>query len=1281
MADGKKKNRKYLEATKDWRVFFSKKQLETAENFVKNGKILAFESNEKAAAAFVGNNRSQAYYPRIWNAPTRYSEDWDEDCFTCSCSVAMPKRDRWGYEGVKKTCTHEAALLLMWEKEHGPWFFRETDEEWEARKKEEAYEAEMKRRQKQKKQEEAQVWSASGWKFSPGNPDQDLFFNIPALVRTFETTLYAIHCAKDYVANKKISFSKDPSIDYGIDGRQVLKCSFDVQDEYEPASLSMIIAPDGIYNRRCNCRRTVFYFGGFSQTLDSVKLCGHELAALDLAWEYVKEHNPGDATNQTAEKLFSILDGKDGFEAQETEPGREKKKVVSITPRLQIQQDSISLSFKIGRTGGKSLILKGFRKLQEAIDEEKTFSVGKSLTLDFAEETINDESSVWLDYIQERIRDADRINHKLDNYGYGYYSRGVSVQNSEKLTGAALDQFYAMTEGQDLDYENKIDGSKGKLHVGEVDFKLRLNGVNLKSSSGKADGLSVTGRLPAVISGVRQKYIVSGQRLGAVSAAQWAAISPFRQIADKEGKISFEIGQGRLAEFYYRVLPGMMENPYIDYEDRTDAAVKELLPPEPEFVFRLDMDDNDRCVAEAEVSYDDNRYVLSHLNKNAAGGYRDQKQEERVVACIEDFFPKYDPDKQMWMSKAGDDAVFAVLDEGIAQLGKYGEVLVTDRISSRPVRSMPSVTIKVSIDGGLLDLSVLSKEVSKEELLQIYNSYRQKRKYHKLKDGSFLNLDGESAFSSIEEVAGELDLSAEDIISMKKSIPMYRALFLDHLLEEHEELVSSRDRTYRALIKNFHTIRDADYDVPGDMEDILRPYQVYGHKWMRTVTEAGFGGILADEMGLGKTLEAISVLESMKQAGSLDKALVVCPASLVYNWEEEIQRFAPGLSVVPVAGTAAVRKKILGEVEAENHADVYITSYDLLRSDISFYKEFRFSIMIIDEAQYIKNQKAAMTKAVKVVRADKRVAMTGTPIENRLAELWSIFDYLMPGFLYDYKTFSEKYEAPITKKKDADATEKLKSMVGPFILRRRKEEVLKDLPPKLEEVRYARLEKEQRKLYDAQVVRMKELLKGGSSKGEDKIRILAELTKIRQICCDPALLFEDYKSESAKREACIELVRNAIGGGHRMLIFSQFTSMLELLEEDLQKEKIQYYKITGATPKAKRLQDVHAFNEGDVPVFLISLKAGGTGLNLTGADMVIHYDPWWNLAAQNQATDRAHRIGQSKTVTVYRLIARDTIEEKILQMQQAKKDLADAILSGEQQSLMSLTDEELLALL
>lgn len=320
---------------------------------------------------------------------------------------------------------------------------------------------------------------------------------------------------------------------------------------------------------------------------------------------------------------------------------------------------------------------------------------------------------------------------------------------------------------------------------------------------------------------------------------------------------------------------------------------------------------------------------------------------------------------------------------------------------------------------------------------------------------------------------------------------------------------------------------------------------------------------------------------------------------------------------------------------------------------------------------------------MKVVNSQTRYALTGTPIENRLSELWSIFDYLMPGFLYGYDVFKREMESPIVKNSDEAAMKRLQKMVGPFILRRLKGDVLKDLPAKLEESRYVRFGSTQQKLYDAQVLHMKESIakQDDTEFNKNKMLILAELTRLRQICCDPSLCFENYKGEAAKLEACLQLVQSAIDGGHRMLVFSQFTSMLAILEKKLAESEIPYYTITGSTSKEKRLQMVKEFNEGDVPVFLISLKAGGVGLNLTGADVVIHYDPWWNLAVQNQATDRAHRIGQTKKVTVYKLIAKGTIEEKIQKLQETKKDLAEQVIGGEGAQLGSLSREEIMELL
>ena len=398
------------------------------------------------------------------------------------------------------------------------------------------------------------------------------------------------------------------------------------------------------------------------------------------------------------------------------------------------------------------------------------------------------------------------------------------------------------------------------------------------------------------------------------------------------------------------------------------------------------------------------------------------------------------------------------------------------------------------------------------------------------------------------------------------------------------------------------------------------------------------------------------------------------------NWAEELARFAPALSAAVIAGTGPERQALLKKTV---DADVLITSYDLLKRDIDAYGPLSFRYQIIDEAQAIKNPATEAAKSVKLINSEVRFALTGTPIENRLSELWSIFDYLMPGYLYGYEQFRRAFELPIAKNDDAQALARLKTMAAPFILRRLKSEVLKDLPDKLEEVCYARFDQEQQKLYDAAVLRLRGEVGGqdDAAFSKNKLQILAELTRLRRLCCDPALLYEDYKTPGAKRETCMQLVRSAIEGGHKLLLFSQFTSMLRLLEEDLRSQGIPFYLITGSTDKNRRVDLVKAFNNNDVPVFLISLKAGGTGLNLTGADVVIHFDPWWNTAAQQQATDRAHRIGQANVVTVYKLIAKGSIEERILEMQKNKQALADAVLAADTAAVTDLSKEAILQLL
>ena len=411
-------------------------------------------------------------------------------------------------------------------------------------------------------------------------------------------------------------------------------------------------------------------------------------------------------------------------------------------------------------------------------------------------------------------------------------------------------------------------------------------------------------------------------------------------------------------------------------------------------------------------------------------------------------------------------------------------------------------------------------------------------------------------------------------------------------------------------------------------------------------------------------------------------SLIVCPASLVYNWQHEIKKFTPALRCEIAIGIKPDRERVTSEID-EEETDVIITSYDLLRRDISLYKYLAFDCMVIDEAQFIKNPGTQVAKSVKGIKASFKVAMTGTPIENRLSELWSIFDFCMPGYLFSYKAFHDRIEVPVVQDKDEAAMSHLRRMIAPFVLRRIKKDVLKDLPDKLEENIVTRMTDEQSQLYRAHLQRIK-ILVGSKSEDEikrEKIAILSELTRLRQLCCDPGLIYDGYKGGSAKAELCVEMIKAAAESGHKVLLFSQFTSMLERLTKLLEKAELSYYLLTGATKKEDRIRMVDAFQEDDTKVFCISLKAGGTGLNLTAADIVIHYDHWWNVAVENQATDRAHRIGQKNVVTVYRLIMKDTIEERIIRLQSRKKELADQLLDNETMSSTSLSKEELLELL
>ena len=509
-------------------------------------------------------------------------------------------------------------------------------------------------------------------------------------------------------------------------------------------------------------------------------------------------------------------------------------------------------------------------------------------------------------------------------------------------------------------------------------------------------------------------------------------------------------------------------------------------------------------------------------------------------------------------------------------------------------------------------------------------------------------------------------------------------MYLDKILKNINKNIEKND-SYKKMVNQVSKKEIEDeIKLPRGLKSDLRSYQVLGYKWLKVLDSYKFGGILADDMGLGKTIQLLAVILSYIEETKKPKpSIVVCPSSLSLNWKNEIKKFAPSMKTLVMHGNAEERKKQIASIEKYN---LVITSYDLLKRDVEEYKKANhdFKYIIADEAQYIKNNNTQNARAIKEINAETRFALTGTPIENSLSELWSIFDFIMPGYLYSYRKFKEIYEMPIVKENSEYAMNKLKMLIEPFILRRTKKEVLTELPDKTISILNNEMQGEQLKIYLSYMSSAKkevrqEIKENGFEKSQ--IKILALLMRLRQICCHPSLFLANYKGESSKLNQCIEVLKDAIASGHKILLFSGYSSMLEIIEKELKKENIKYFKLTGQTKVGDRIKLVEEFNNNEeIKVFLISLKAGGTGLNLIGADMVIHYDPWWNLSAENQATDRTYRIGQKKNVQVYKLITKDSIEERIYELQERKASLAKSMLSTEQTFINKLSKEDVMAL-
>lgn len=583
--------------------------------------------------------------------------------------------------------------------------------------------------------------------------------------------------------------------------------------------------------------------------------------------------------------------------------------------------------------------------------------------------------------------------------------------------------------------------------------------------------------------------------------------------------------------------------------------------------------------------------------------------------------------------------IVATVLNGLENLNKE----TNDEYIDENITITPNITLDISQSrNGYMSMKLNIEGVDSNEYRELFSSYKNNNRLYRMKNGAYLDLkdnDLEQAFKLIDILN-----IYNDFDNMK--IPNNKAIYLEKLIEDEDLSFVNGSKYVSNVIKKFDKVKSKNYEIPKDLNATLRDYQVSGFEFFKTLSDYQFGGILADEMGLGKTIQTIAFLLSNKDK----KSIVITPTALIYNWKNELEKFAPTLKVGLLHAAKSERGKILDNID---NYDVILTTYTTYKNDIDKYKNINFDYCIIDEAQNIKNPDAIITKAIKNVNAKVRFALTGTPIENNLMELWSIFDFIMPGYLYNKSKFKS-----IFVNNDKNIIE-LKNLIKPFILRRTKKEVITELPDKIEQKIIIDLEKEHKRAYKGYVNLITRKIKENN---QDNITVFSYLTKLRQLCLSPELMVKNYQGKNSKLDVLINIINDS--SDEKILVFSQFTKVLEVIGKRLNEENISYSYLDGKTSAKDRVKLVEEFNTNNNKVFLISLKAGGTGLNLTSANIVVHFDPWWNPAVEDQASDRAHRIGQKNVVNVIKLIAKDTAEERVINLQETKKELIEDVING-----------------
>ncbi len=985
--------------------------------------------------------------------------------------------------------------------------------------------------------------------------------------------------------------------------------------------------------------------------------CKHTVAALLMLLKH-QERTEGIVPKTLEEKrVYQVLEY---FDNQETELMTGEvfriEPIISVPTILRNTSGVAYISFKVGNS--KMYKIQNMKKFMEDYIRQENIIIGKEFRYIAGESAFDGTSKAILDFLLEVYDVAQMVNEKEIN--------NIFIKNQMTLTKFLFIKFLRQ--------------------FGNIPFTLELYGKTYNSVRCIPNNPTIELELLAdedfISLDYREKEIILPlSENGEILYRDRFLFLPNKLFLRNFLPFFNNLGLDKKPLVFQGVYKQrFLENILPKLHTTMDILVPEELQDRyisPELHMELYLDKYQNYV-KIELLFQYDKYKFNSFENPNTGEYiilRQREKELHIINILESY--GFEPYSGFYLLKADND-IYCFLQEGLEQLQEYGEIFYSDsfkKMSQKNSRTF-SIGLRASEESGLLELDLSYGDIEKEELQQLFRSYRLKKKFFRMNNGSFIDLTESEEIGKMITTLNNLNISSRDMEDHSRfKLSKGLALYLDDLFDEETVQIQKNEQFYQ-LIDLISNMGKQKYELPSNINAQLRPYQEIGYQWLMTLADNELGGILADDMGLGKTLQAIVYMKAMKERSSEHQFLIVCPTSLVYNWFDEFERFCPDLNCLIIAGPPEERLSLLKDTP---NIDVYITSYPVLRRDIANYEKRTFHTVFLDEAQFIKNAGSLNAKSVKSLKSSHRFALTGTPIENSLSELWSIFDFIMPYYLLNHANFVKQYERQILKKNE-EALNDLNKRIRPFVLRRMKKDVLKELPEKVETKFLTELTIEQKKSYLYYLEIFRGELRGffnDTTSENSKLQILTALMRLRQICCHPATFLDNYEGGSGKLELFQQLLPDLISNGHRVLVFSQFTSMLEILAHTLDELGYQYFYLDGATKIAQRREFVKQFNEGERDLFLISLKAGGTGLNLTGADTVIHFDPWWNPAVEDQATDRAHRIGQKNSVQVIKLITKGTIEEKIFKLQKQKKELSESVIEAKEVFISSLNKEEL----